>query len=381
MLTPPQAKSFFLFGPRGTGKSSWVQARFPDATYLDLLEAELFNDLLAKPGRLADLIPSKGTNWVIIDEVQKIPALLDEVHRLIERRHLTFVLTGSSARKLRQKGVNLLAGRALTYFMHPLTAVEAGKDFRLEQAIRCGQLPSIYREPHPKKYLESYVQTYLREEVQQEGLTRNLAAFSRFLEAASFSHGAVLSISRVAEDCAVERKMVEHYFGILEDLLLGWKLPVFTKRAKRRMTAHPKFFFFDVGVYRTLRPAGPLDRPEEIDGAAYESLFVQEVRAINDYGGLGYQLFFWRDANKQEVDLVLYGPRGIKAFEIKRSDHVTHQDLRGLHSFQKDYPDAMAYCIYGGTRHEEIGGIRVLPYAWSLQHLPDILRENTRPDE
>lgn len=374
LLTPPKNKSFFLFGPRGTGKSSWTKATFPKALYLDLLDAEIYNDLLARPARLQSMIPANFRDWIILDEIQKIPALLDEVHRLIESQSLKFVLTGSSARKLRQKGVNLLAGRALTYAMHPLTVAETGEQLQCARALRYGQLPSIYSEEDPKKYLESYVKTYLQEEVLQEGLTRNLSAFSRFLEAASFSQAGVVNISKVAEDCAVDRKLAESYFQILEDLLLGWTLPVFKKRAKRRMTSRPKFFFFDVGVYRTLRPSGPLDTPEEIEGAAYESLFIQEVRALNDYLQLDYQLHFWRDSNQQEVDLVLYGPRGIKAFEIKRNHRIHHNDLSSLQCFLRDYPQAKAHLIYGGTREETRDGISLLPYEWSLRNLPQLLK-------
>jgi uncharacterized protein len=373
LLTPQNDKSFFLFGPRGTGKSSWVTATFPGRTYIDLLEADRFTDLLARPSRLEEMIPRQGAEWIIIDEVQKIPPLLDEVHRLIESRGLRFVLTGSSARKLKAKGVNLLAGRALTYFMHPLTTIEVGGDFSLAQALERGQLPATYREADPHHFLESYVMTYLKEEVQQEGLTRNLGNFSRFLEAASFSQAAPLTIQRVASDCHVDRKVVEHYFGILEDLLLGWRLPVFTRRAKRRMTAHPKFFFFDVGVFRTIRPTGPLDSPAEIDGAAIETLFVQEVRAINDYYRLGYTLSYWRDANQREVDLVLYGPRGLKAFELKRRRQIDRSDLRGLKAFCGDYPEAEAFCIYGGPRRETIDGISILPLEETLRSLTQLL--------
>ena len=213
ILNPPSNKSFFLFGPRGTGKSSWVKGKFPVALYLDLLESEVHNDLLAHPQRLEKMIPAGFNDWIILDEVQKIPELLDEVHRLIEKHRYKFVLTGSSARKLRKKGVNLLAGRALTYHMHPLTTAELGGDFRLDHSLAFGHLPCAYTENDPKRYLDSYVKTYLLEEVQQEGLTRNLGAFSRFLEAASFSQGSALNISSVARDCAVERKVVENYFS------------------------------------------------------------------------------------------------------------------------------------------------------------------------
>lgn len=373
LIKPPEHKSFFVFGPRGTGKSSWVKSRFPKAVYLDLLDSELFNDLLAHPGRLDNLIPKGFGDWVILDEIQKIPTLLDEVHRLIENQKQRFILTGSSARKLRKKGVNLLAGRALTLHLYPLTVVELGGDFNLEHSLKFGHLPCAYTEEDPKGYLESYVKTYLREEIQQEGLTRNLGAFSRFLEAASFSQASILNISEVARDCAIERKVVENYFSIVEDLLLGYRLPVFAKRAKRRLVAHPKFYFFDVGVFRTLRPMGPLDRPEEAEGAAYETLLLQELKAVNDYFGFDYDLFYWRSAYGLEVDFVLYGPRGLRAFEVKRTARVRGADLAGLRSFISDYPMTKAYLIYGGNRRMKEKNIEVLPFEVCFKELPQLL--------
>lgn len=356
-----KVKSFFLFGPRGTGKTTWVKANFPKAIYLDLLEAELFNDLLANPQRLENFIPEKFKDWIILDEVQRIPELLNEVHRLIESRRIKFILTGSSARKLRRGGTNLLGGRALTYSLHPLTALELGKDFNFDRSIKFGQLPSVYAESDPRAYLESYVKTYLEQEVRQEGLTRNLSAFSRFLEAASFSQGSQLNISSVASECAVERKVVENYFNILEDLQLAYRLPVFTKRAKRRMIAHPKFYFFDVGIYRTLRPSGPLDMPEMIEGVSFESLFFQEILALNDAFDLGFNLYYWRTSNQLEVDFVLYGNKGILAFEVKRTARISKQTLNGLKSFLKDYPMARAYFVYGGKRRMRQDQIEIIP--------------------
>jgi len=369
----PDNKSFFLFGPRGTGKTTWVKKTFPDAVYVDLLESRLFNDLLADPQRLEKFIPVNFKGWIIIDEVQKIPELLDEVHRLIEDKRCKFILTGSSPRKLRRKGYNLLAGRALNYSMHPLTVMELGKDFNLNHSLMFGHLPSVYVESSPKDYLESYIKTYLQEEIQQEGLTRNLGVFSRFLEAASFSQGSVLNISEVARECAVERKVVENYFTILEDLLLAYRVPVFTKRAKRRLTAHPKFYFFDVGVYRTLRPMGPLDTPEEVDGISYESLFFQELAAINEYLRLGYKIYYWRTSNNIEVDFVLYGNRGLKVFEVKRKSKIKKTDIRGLKSFSGDYSAAKPYFIYGGKRQMSEGKIDILPFEFALQNLSSIL--------
>ena len=373
LIKPPKEKSFFLFGPRGTGKTTWVKATFPGALYLDLLEAEVFNDLLANPQRLENFIPGNFKDWIIIDEVQRVPDLLNEVHRLIENSKYKFVLTGSSARKLRRKGPNLLAGRALTYYLHQLTAIELGSDFNLDYSLKYGQLPSVYRESDPKRYLESYIKTYLQEEIQQEGLTRNLGSFSRFLESASFSQGSILNISSVARDCAVERKVVENYFNILEDLLIAYRVPVFSKRAKRRIIAHPKFYFFDVGVYRTLRPMGPLDSPEEIQGAAVETLFFQELNALNDSLGLGYKIYYWRTADGAEVDFILYGEKGLKAFEIKRTGKTQSAMLTGLRAFLKDYPIARAYFIYGGERRMREGKIEIIPIKNALMELPAIL--------
>lgn len=375
MLKPPRSGSFFLFGPRGTGKTSWVrsEAALAKAIYIDLLESELYTQLLASPQRLAALIPKAHRGFVIIDEVQKVPALLDEVHRLIESRRLRFVLTGSSARKLRRGGVNLLAGRARTMHMFPLTAAELGNALDLRRALSYGFLPTVWVESDPATYLKSYVATYLREEVLQEGLTRDLAAFSRFLEAASFSQGSTLNISEVARDCAVNRKMVEGYFNVLEDLLLAYRLPVFTKRARRETAAHPKFFLFDAGVYRAIRPAGPLDRPEEIDGAALETLVLQELRALNSYGDLGYDIYYWRTRAGLEVDFVLYGKRGIRAFEVKRSGRLRPEDLRGPKALLADYPMAKVYLLYGGKRSLNEDGIEVLPIEEVLGSLGSLL--------
>lgn len=373
LLKPPEAESFFLFGPRGTGKTTWVRRTFPRAVYIDLLEAELYTQLMANPQRLESLVPSGHRDWVVIDEIQRIPDLLPEVHRLIEIHGYKFALTGSSARKLRRGGVNLLGGRARTLAMHPFSASELGRDFNLEHSLRFGQLPTVYSDPEPDKYLASYVKTYLEEEVRQEGLTRSLGAFTRFLEAASFSQGAVLNISEVARECAVERKVVENYFGILEDLLIGYRLPVFSKRAKRRLVAHPKFYYFDAGVYRTLRPKGPLDLPEEIDGAACETLLFQELLTINDALDLGYKVFYWRSASHQEVDFILYGAKGIFAFEVKRTARVAGILMRGLRAFLKDYPMAKAYFLYGGRRRLREGPIDIVPIPTALQELPEIL--------
>jgi uncharacterized protein len=322
---------------------------------------------------LSDSIPAQFSDWVVIDEVQRLPELLNEVHRLVELRKLRFILTGSSARKLRKKGVNLLAGRALTRFMHPLAALELGRDFDLVRALRFGCLPLACTGENPKDYLYSYVATYLREEVQQEGFSRNLGAFSRFLETASFSQGSVLNMAAVARDCSVSAKAVEDYFSILEDLLISVRVPVFSKRAKRRTVAHPKFYFFDPGVFQAIRPRGPLDSPEEIQGPALETLMLQQLRALNDYLDLGYEITYWRTSSGEEVDFVLYGERGLRAFEVKAAHNIRSGDLRGMRRFLSDYPQTKAYLIYTGERRLHERGIEIMPFVDCVKELKDIL--------
>lgn len=367
--------SLFLFGPRGTGKTSFIKSHLPNSLYLDLLESDLYTSLKAQPGRLENLIPPKFSEWVVIDEVQKIPELLNEVHRLIELRHVRFLLTGSSARTLRRAGVNLLAGRALRYTMHPLLPQELKGDFNLVHALQFGLLPMTFLDIDPAKYLSTYIQTYLKEEVLQEGLVRNLGTFTRFLEVASFSQGQVLNFSDIAREMGIDRQMVSSYFEILEDLLLSVRLLPFTKRAKREIISHAKFYFFDSGVYRSVRPKGPLDTPEEISGAGLETVFLQCLRAVNDYYEMGYQIYFWRTKDGTEVDFVLYGEHGLYAFEIKHSSQVNSKSLKGLKQFQQDYPEAKTTLVYLGKNREYHGGIEVIPLGDLLLELPEFLRK------
>ena len=374
-IDPAARHSILLLGPRGTGKTKWVKSHFPESIYLDLLDSAVYNELLANPNKLEHKIPKGYTGWVIIDEIQKNPALLNEVHRLIENEKYRFVLTGSSARTLRRKGVNLLAGRAYTYHMHPLTAIELGNEYSLTKSLQHGQLPLSYTGDNPQQYLASYVKTYLQEEVKQEGLTRNVSAFARFLEIASFSQGGILNMSEIARESAINQKTISEYFDILEDLLIGYRLPIFTRRAKRRLTMHPKFYYFDAGVYRILRPTGPLDIPAEIDGAGLETLFLQELRAINDYLELGYSLHYWRTQHGAEVDFVLYGEQGFHAFEIKRKTTIHTIDIKHLLAFGEDYPEAKLYLIYGGTEKQYIQNVTILPFEEAIKSLAHILKK------
>jgi uncharacterized protein len=366
-------KSFFLFGARGTGKTTWLQQHLPDALYVNLLQSRFYTRLSADPSYIRTLIPPNHQGWIVIDEIQRIPELLNEVHDLIESRKYTFVLTGSSARKLRREGVNLLAGRALTYHMHPLTAAEQAEDFRLDDSLKFGNLPARFSESDPTRYLQDYVQTYLREEVLQEGLMRNIGPFFRFLEVASFSQASLINVSEVARECHVERAVAENYFSMLDDLLIATRLPVFSRRAKRKLVQHAKFFYFDVGVFRAIRPTGPLDSPAEIDGPALETLVLQELRAVNDYEEFGYELFFWRTKHGLEVDFILYGKSGLLAIEVKRSTSVRAQDLRALKEFKKDHPPAKCYVFYGGTTPLYFDHIVAIPLTQALANLAAVL--------
>lgn len=365
-------KSFFLFGPRGTGKTSWVRQNFPEALYIDLLNAKNYVQLQGDPTRLEVLVLSEPDRWIIIDEVQKVPALLDEVHRLIEHHNRCFILTGSSSRKLKREGANLLAGRALNYFMHPLTAMELGDVFQLEAALKKGLLPQVFQDDDPEHYLETYVMTYLREEVIQEGLVRNIGAFNRFMEIASFSQASQINLTNIAREVGVKQGVIASYFEILEDLLIAVRIPVFTKRAQRQLVQHPKFYYFDAGVYQQLRPKGLLDAPEEIGGAAFETLFLQHLRAVIDYYRLDLTIYFWRTVSGVEVDFVAYGEQGLFAFELKNRKHIDNKDFSGLRAFKEDYPMAQCYLIYGGDHKEKHGDIMALPMVDALRGLIDI---------
>jgi predicted AAA+ superfamily ATPase len=359
----PPASSFFLFGPRGTGKSRWLQAAFPNALRIDLLDPDTFQALQARPAHLLERVRGRpDARVVVVDEVQKVPELLPAVHLLIEEdRAKRFILTGSSPRKLKRTGADLLAGRAALRSMHPFVAAELGTRFDLREALRTGLIPLVRAADGPIEALRAYVALYLREEVQAEGLVRKLGAFARFLRAASFSHASVLSVSTIARECEVERTTVEGHLGILEDLLLAFRVPVFTRRAKRAVTSHPKLYFFDAGVFRTLRPSGPLDGPESIDGAALEGLVAQHLRAWLSWGHGDDTLSFWRTRSGTEVDFILYGPRGFFAIEVKNTARVRPADLRGLREFRSDYPSCTPLFLFRGPDPLLIDGIRCIP--------------------
>ncbi len=363
-------QSFFLFGPRGTGKSTWLRRHYPGAELIDLLAPEVFRTYSARPERLREVTGGSKSKTIIIDEVQKIPELLDVVHELIEEgaeRH--FILTGSSARKLKRTGVDLLAGRALVKTMHPFMAAELGESFSLAASLQTGLVPLITSSPDPRETLASYVALYLREEVQMEGIVRNIGAFSRFLEAVSFSHGSTLNISEVARECRVKRKTVDNYLSVLNDLLLSFQLPIFSRRAKRNLISHPKFYYFDSGVFRSVRPTGPLDSPHEIDGAGLEGLVAQHLRAWIAYGNKNCNLSYWRTKSGVEVDFILYGQDTFLAVEVKNSAKINRKMLNGLRAFKEDYPEAQAFLLYRGNERRLINNILCLPCDQFLRDL------------
>ena len=355
-------QSFFLFGPRGTGKSTWLHHQLPESLFLDLLEPERYRSLQARPERLHDLrrgSPDRTT--IVIDEIQRVPELLTVVHAILEQPDAPrIVLTGSSARKLRRGGVDLLGGRALYRSLHPFMASEM-PSFDLEQALNTGLLPLVLNSADAAGVLNAYINLYIDEEVKSEGLTRNIGHFTRFLESLSFSHGSQLNVAAVARDCEVERKVVAAYIEILEDLLLAYRLPVFTKRAKRQTVSHDKFYFFDAGVFRALRPKGPLDRPAEIDGLALEGLVAQHLRAWSAYSGQDWKMYFWRTKAGSEVDFVIYGEGGFWAIETKNAGKIHRKDLRPLCTFRDDYPESVAIMLYRGHERLRIDDIWCIP--------------------
>jgi len=364
-------ESFFLFGPRGTGKSTWLKKQFPEALWIDLLNPEIFRTYSAFPEKLKNLLDAnKEKKIIVIDEVQKIPELLSLVHLLIEeKRGLRFILTGSSVRKLKSFGVDLLAGRALLCFFHPFMPAELGNAFSLQKALEIGTLPLIWNSEDPHKTLKTYVSLYLKEEVQAESLVRNIGNFSRFLEIISFSHASVLNATNIARECQITRSTVDNYLQILKDLLLCYTLDVFTKRAKRELSTHPKFYLFDAGVFNALKPRGPLDSPNEIQGAALEGLVGESLRSWIDESDSSYSLSFWRTRSGNEVDFILYGEKGFYALEVKNSKHISPQDLAGLKAFQTDYPEAFSILLYRGSEKIKQGNILCIPVEEFLKQL------------
>jgi uncharacterized protein len=332
------AQSFFLLGPRGTGKSTWIRQQLPDATRFDLLDEALYHSLLRQPGLLGDELRTvRPGSWVVLDEVQRLPELLNEVQRAIEDRRLRFALLGSSARKLKRDGANLLAGRALRREMHPFLPAELGNDFDLDEVLTHGALPVVWQAPSRREALAAYTRMYLREEIQAEATVRNLPGFARFLPMAGLFHGQTLNAAGLARDAGVSRSTVVGYLDVLEDTMLAFRLPAFEAKLRVRERKHPKFYVFDPGVARALR--GRVDgRPsrEEL-GTLLEGWLVGVVRAYGHHRELFDDWAYWSPAEGRttEVDLVLRRGREYLAIEIKASRAESPDDLAGLRAIHE----------------------------------------------
>lgn len=361
-MIPPE-ESYFLLGPRGTGKSTWLKRHYKDAVRIDLLLGEEERKFRAFPEKIRDVVKAmRSGDTLILDEIQRAPNLMPEIHALIEEKlGIQFIMTGSSVRKLRNTVSDLLGGRAFLRQMGPFLASELKEKFSLEKALKVGLIPLIWESGNPIQQLNDYMTLYLREEVQAEGLVRQMGDFARFLEIASFSYASIWTTMDIARESGVKRATVDNYHQILEDLLLSFSLPVFTRRAKRRLIAHSKFYFFDVGVFRALRPRGILDIDSEIEGCALEGLVAQHLKSWVLMQKEKHSLSFWHTATKLEVDFIVYGPRGFWAIEVKRKDHVAPDDIRGLKAFQEEYPEAKCLIVNGVKRRENYQGFPVIP--------------------
>lgn len=328
--------SIFLFGARQTGKSTFLRQRFPESTYIDLLNTTLKQRFARRPALLYEMLSDASEDTiVIIDEIPEVPELLNEVHRLISEKRLRFILCGSSARKLKRKGYNTLGGRACPVFLYPFVSAEI-PDFDLHHAICYGMLPPHYLARNPRRRLSAYIDIYLKEEIKEEALVRNLNAFQRFLEVAALTDGEIINRNNIAQDCGVSANTVSGYFDILEDTLLGFRVPAYTKTMKRRLVQAPRFYYFDVGVANHLRHRGEMVRGTAEYGHAFEHLVMQELRAWLSYTGRQEQLSYWRTYNGQEVDAVIGEAR--VAIEIKSVEEVMPRHLKGLKAFAADYP-------------------------------------------
>ena len=369
----PRGQSAFLWGPRKVGKSTLLRRRFPEAPYLDLLDTRLMLQLTREPWQLSDRIrahgPAGGAHPVILDEVQKVPAVLDEVHRLIESEGLSFVLCGSSARKLKRGRSNLLGGRAWRLTLHPLTWREVPR-FDLLKALNRGLVPQHYDSPHFRRSLAGYVDDYLKEEVFAEGLARNAGAFARFFDALSFSHGELLNYSNIARDCGVSSKTVRGYFEILVDTLVGVLVEPYSRRRSRSIiTRAPKFYLFDVGLAghmagrRVERPAGPQF------GRALEHFVLMELLAYRTYGELDFPVRFWRTKSGLECDFVL-GRDGGVAIEVKANANPRPKDLRPIRAFVDEHRPRLAVVVCNAAEERLTrDGIWLLPWERFLERL------------
>lgn len=351
LLTPPE-QSFFLFGPRGSGKSTWARRAFPSAYRFDLLEEGLYQELLSDASLFASRLRTfKRGEWVWVDEVQRLPSLLNEVHRFIEDAGLRFILTGSSARKLRRTGMNLLAGRALTRTMYPLLPAELSREFDLEKVLSYGSLPIVWSSPSRQDTLKAYVQTYLKEEIQAEALARNLAGFARFLPIAALFHARTMNVSALAREAGVSRMTVSGYLDVLEDTLLAFRLPAYEAKLRVRERKHPKLYWIDPGLVRAVKKQlTPLAQEER--GPLLEGFVAVVLRAYGEYTGLFDDLAYWSptDAARTEVDFLLRKGDHFLAIEVKSSPRFSGDTLGGLRAIASLRGLTRRLLIYTGPK-------------------------------
>ncbi len=369
-------KTFFLMGPRGSGKSTWLRASFPEAHVVDLLSEETYQRLLASPRVFADelrAVPSE--KWVIIDEIQRLPNLLNEVHRFIEEKRLRFVLCGSSARKLKRAGVNLLAGRALHRFMHPFVPEELGEQFDVEEALRYGLLPIVWDSTARQETLSAYAQLYLKEEIQTEALVRNLPGFARFLPLAALFHGQTLNVSNIAREAGVARTTVGGYLDILEETLLCFRLSAYEAKLRVRERKLPKWYWGDPGIVRVMKRTTGTLAPEE-RGALFEGMVAQLIRAYKDYHGSCDDMYYWAPSGRSgtEVDFLLVRGENLIAVEAKSGAMFTEAWCKGLRAVTQLKGLQRRIVVYprGPVLRTE-DGIDVLP----LPHFAALLAGNT----
>lgn len=371
---PFERKSLFLFGPRQVGKSTWVKHLLANIehTLIDLLKSDVLTRYKANPELLRSeiefLLRTEEKHLVFIDEIQKCPELLDEIHWLIEQypSRVSFILSGSSARKLKRASVNMLAGRAWRFFMFPLTHVELKESFELDDVLLRGSLPQVNQESidDSLRTLKSYVEVYLREEILNEALVRNFAAFSRFLNIAADQSGRIVNYSTISRDTGVNSKTIKGYYEILEDTLVALKLEPFLRSTRKRLVMHPKYYLFDMGVINAIcgRAALSSVKGSSIYGMLFEHFVILETHRLISYTEKGMKLFHWRTSAGSEVDLVVQSADHLWAIEIKSSSDVRQGDLRGLKSFLNSYPDAETLCVSTCDKPYMAGVFKVIPW-------------------
>jgi len=351
-------KTFFLFGPRGTGKTTLIKHTLSDTTLIDLLEGRTYREYLKNPSIISE---QKLKSIVVIDEVQKLPEMLDEVHRLIEAEKLTFLLTGSSARKLKRGGANLLAGRAWWADMFPLTSIEI-PDFDLLTYLNRGGLPAIYPSDDYVEELRAYTALYLKEEIQNEALTRKVVQFSEFLDLMALSNGEEISYQSIAGDCGVSPNSIKNYIQILEDTLVAFQLKAFTKTRKRKAISRSKLYFFDIGVTNTLASRGEIMEGSELFGKAFEHFILLEVRAFLSYTRKNVRMCYWRSTSQFEVDLILDNRWGI---EMKSAKSIQNKHLKGIRAL-KEEGNIQNFAVVSCDRYERKTQDNITIFPWKL---------------